>query len=309
METEHVHDPHRGERRPEEFGPLVQHGPDEQAAVRAARDGEPGRLGDRVVDQELGGGDEVVEDVLLVLEHARPVPALAVLPAAPQVGLRVDPAAFEEHEVRRIEARRQADVEPAVAVEQGRVVPVARHVLPVGEEHGDLGAVLRGEEHLVGLVLLEVEGNVGGPVGLRFARGEVVAVDRRREEERGEGEVEDLVLPGPAQLSDRADAGKRHVPLEGAVHGVDGEAALRVVEIAEDEAVPDDARNEQGVLALRDDLQPVAGIRAPDVDRHHPVARRVVVGQEVETLAVVAEEVVGGVELVEDGHDLAVEAR
>ena len=121
--------------------------------------------------------------------------------------------------------------------------------------------------------------------------------------------MEDLVLPGPAQLSDRADTGKRHVPLEGAVHGVDGEAALRVVEIAEDEAVPDDACDEQGVLALRDDLQPVAGIRAPDVDRHHPVARRVVVGQEVETLAVVAEEVVGGVELVEDGHDRPGEAR
>ena len=85
--------------------------------------------------------------------------------------------------------------------------------------------------------------------------------------------------------------------------------ALRVVEIAEDEAVPHDARDEQGVLGLRDDLQPVAGIRPPDVDRHHAVARRVVVGQEVEALAVVAQEVVGGVGLVEDGHDLAVEAR
>ena len=207
VEPEHVHHPDRGERRPEELGLLVQHRADEQPAVRAAGDGEAGRLGDRVVDQELGGGDEVVEDVLLVLQHSRPVPALAVLAAAPQVDLYVDPAAFEEHEIRRIEARGQADVEPAIAVEQGGVVAVPHHVLPVCQEHGDLGAVHGREEHLVRLVLVEVERNLRRPVRLGPAGGEVVAVDRRREEERGEGEVEDVVLPGPAQLSDRADPG------------------------------------------------------------------------------------------------------
>ena len=52
--------------------------------------------GDLLGDQVLGRGDEVVEDVLLVAEHAGLVPGLAVLAAAAQVGHRVDAAALEE---------------------------------------------------------------------------------------------------------------------------------------------------------------------------------------------------------------------
>ena len=183
VEAEHVHHAHRRERRPEELGALVQDRPDEQAAVRSPGDREPRGLGDRVVDQELGGRDEVVEDVLLVFEHAAPVPALAVLAAAPEIHLRVHPAALQEDEVRRIEAGPQADVEAAVAVQESRVVAVPAHALLVGQEHGDPGAVRRGEEDLLGLVLLEVEGDLGRPVGLGFAGREVVPVHRRREEE------------------------------------------------------------------------------------------------------------------------------
>ena len=47
------------------------------------------------LDQVLGDGDEVVEDVLLLLEHAGLVPRLAVLGAAAHVGRHPDAAALE----------------------------------------------------------------------------------------------------------------------------------------------------------------------------------------------------------------------
>ena len=66
--------------------------------------------------QPLGGRDEVVEDVLLALEHAGLVPLLAVLAAAAQVGEReARRRASSNRKLRRVERRRQADVEPAVA--------------------------------------------------------------------------------------------------------------------------------------------------------------------------------------------------
>ena len=89
---------------------------------------------------------------------------------------------------------------------------------------------------------------------------------------------------------------------------MDGEAALGVVEIVQDETVSDDARGEKGVLALGHDLQPVRGIRSLDVDGDHAVARRVVVGQEIKTRSVVSEEAVVSIEFVQNGDDLPVEA-
>ena len=54
---------------------------DEQAAVAAAHDAHAFAGREVGPDQPLGAGDEVVEDVLLVAQHAGPVPALSVLAA------------------------------------------------------------------------------------------------------------------------------------------------------------------------------------------------------------------------------------
>ena len=52
--------------------------------------------------------------------RARLVPVLAVLAAAPQVGQGIEAAHLHPGQGARAEARRERDVEPAVAVEQGR---------------------------------------------------------------------------------------------------------------------------------------------------------------------------------------------
>ena len=77
-------------------GRWVSAAPTEQAAVRAALDRQVLGRGPALLDQPLGRGDEVVEDVLLLAEHAGLVPVLAVLAAAAQVRDRVDAAALQE---------------------------------------------------------------------------------------------------------------------------------------------------------------------------------------------------------------------
>jgi hypothetical protein len=54
-------------------------------AVGPALDRQVRSVRPAVSDQPLGRGDEVVEDVLLLLAHARFVPLLAVFASAPKV--------------------------------------------------------------------------------------------------------------------------------------------------------------------------------------------------------------------------------
>src|SRR5207247_9889769 len=105
----------------------------EEAAVAAPLDGQlfPRRPSAR--HQPTRGGDEVVEDVLFLLQHSRPVPVLAVLTAPAQVGQGEEPAAVEPYEGRRAEGRRLIDVEPAVAVEKRGPLAVFREPLPPDE--------------------------------------------------------------------------------------------------------------------------------------------------------------------------------
>src|SRR6185295_16990948 len=133
----------------EEVRPLDDHGADEQAAVRGALDRQPLRPRVALPDEPLGGGDEVVEDVLLALQHAGAVPVLAVLAAAAQVRQGIDAARFEPGEKEGAEERRHGDPEAAVAVEQGGVAAVELQALAVDEEHADAGAVLGGVPDLL----------------------------------------------------------------------------------------------------------------------------------------------------------------
>src|SRR5947209_8296916 len=178
----------------EKIGALVRDCADEQAAVRDAVDGEA--FGRRVLvrDEPLGCGDEVVKDVLLAKLRPGLVPLLAVLAAAPHVRRRIDETLFEKRETRRTEVRRRRDVEAAVAVEHRRVSAVELQSFFVNEEHGNARAVLARVEDLFGLVVRRLEArNFGRVEDGGVARGDVVAIDRRREVEGREG-VEDYAV-------------------------------------------------------------------------------------------------------------------
>ena len=84
--------PTAGSAAPNRSGRCVIARADEQAAVAAAADGELVGTGVFLGDQPFGGGDEIVEHVLLLCLRAGLVPLVAILAAAAQVGDRIDAA-------------------------------------------------------------------------------------------------------------------------------------------------------------------------------------------------------------------------
>ena len=173
--AEHVHHAHRREGHARQLRALCHGGAHKESAVGAAGDGQAviGRVSFR--DQVFACGDEVVEDVLLLEQHAALVPFLTELAAAAQVGHGVDAALFEQDDVGGREARGQGDVEAAVRVEHGRALAVHLEALLVDDEHGDHGAVFGGVEHLLALVSGRVKVDVGHVERGALARGHVVA--------------------------------------------------------------------------------------------------------------------------------------
>src|SRR2546425_5823981 len=102
----------------------------QQAPVRTAAHGELRRRRIALRDEVLRRGQKIVEHILLLLVHPRLVPLFAVLPAAPQVGHGVYTAQLEPREHAHREARRETDVESAVAVQLRRIRHQSR-----SEEH------------------------------------------------------------------------------------------------------------------------------------------------------------------------------
>ena len=86
----------------------------EQAAVGAAGDSEVLRRRVLLVDKIAGCGEPVVEDILLLFEHALFVPAFAVLAATSHVGDREVSTLLEPPGPCGIPRRRFAEVEAAI---------------------------------------------------------------------------------------------------------------------------------------------------------------------------------------------------
>ena len=82
MKAQHIQYANVHQRRATQIRSLRQNRADEQSAVRRAVDSKPVFSGVVVVDQPLGGGDEVVENVLLIRFAARLVPLATVLATA-----------------------------------------------------------------------------------------------------------------------------------------------------------------------------------------------------------------------------------
>ena len=174
MVAQHVHHAYGRQCYRVQVGPLGHAGSDEQAAVRSAGDRQLLLRRVFVVDQVLGRRDEVVEYVLLVGEHAGPVPFLAVFAATSKVHHGIDSALFHQQHAQRREAGRQADVESAVAVQVSRIVAVELHILAVYQKHRDGRAVLAVEKDLFGCEPVRIELQIGSFEHARLARSDVV---------------------------------------------------------------------------------------------------------------------------------------
>ena len=228
-------------------------------------------------------GDEVVEAVLLSLAAAGAVPLLAVLPAAAQIGDRVDASHLEPERNPGLVTGRHARAVPAVGRQEGRASAVGPQASLRGQKHRDAGSVLRREEDLPRLIGRGVERNLRGPEGGARAPRQVVPVNGLRREERAEGVPELGRRAAPIQRpSDGSDSGKRDLP--GALAGEREEAqpAPDVRQIVHGEAVARHGRALDHVGRFGDDRARPRRRAFGQIERDHAPPRRIEIRRDIE---------------------------
>src|SRR5262249_35882356 len=99
-----------------------------------------------LLDQILGAGDEIIEDVLLFGEVATPVPFFAEFAAASEVGNGIDAALVQPDAANEVEARHLAAAVAAVAVENARVPAVKPCAFLANDVERNARAIFRDSE-------------------------------------------------------------------------------------------------------------------------------------------------------------------
>src|ERR1017187_3328001 len=206
--ADHVEQREAADHRAEQLGALGESRAHQQAAVRCALNGDPFGFGVVVGDEPTGGADEIVEDVLLLLEHPPVVPLLAELRAPAQVGHREDATHLRPDHRSLSECRCLAHVEAAVTREKHRPIAVEGEPLLVHHEHRDAGLVARLVPNLLHFEVHWIERDVGPEPDLLASGRDLVAIARLRLHERRIAEEGFVVLPSARESEDAADAGK-----------------------------------------------------------------------------------------------------
>src|SRR5215472_2820938 len=96
---------------------LSECGAHQQSAVAAPFNGEALRIRVALIDEPLRASVKIVENVLLPGEHTGPVPVLAVLAAAAEVGDHIDDAAIQQRAEPHVIKWGEADSVAAVTIE------------------------------------------------------------------------------------------------------------------------------------------------------------------------------------------------
>ena len=290
---QHVHHADRGQRDGEQIGTLLHHRADEQAAVRPAHDAE--RLRRRVffLDEVLCGRDEVVEDALLLLEHAGVVPCFAVLAAAAHVGRRPHAAALEPCGHVAAVGWQRGDIESAVAIQHRRIRAVPFQILAVRDEQRHARAVLRRREDPFGRVRRRIEGRLRRLERCALPCGLIEAKHGQRKERRREG-VEHFLAIEPAERPvDRAEAGRHDAAGRRPVDVVELHFARDVDHPVHGQLPGDEVGTLDGVLGFGNDRLPVRSFRFVDGNRDDLAVRRVEIGPHVERAVGDAQRLVG----------------
>ena len=135
--------------------------PHQQSAVASAFDGELRGRGVLVRNKPFRRGDKIVEHVLFFELHAILMPLFAVLASPTKVCHGINPSHFKPRQVRHREARRDADIEPAVPIKQRRIFSVLLQTFFVSDKHRNARPVFAMIEDLFGFELRFVALNFG----------------------------------------------------------------------------------------------------------------------------------------------------
>src|SRR5579863_5480542 len=271
--TQHVQQRVAAHDRPEKIGALSERRTNQQAAVRGPEDTQLGRLGVLVGNQPLGRGNEVIENTLLSVPHARLVPFFSELAPAAQVGQREDAAVLRPHNGLGGETGSHTDVEATVTSHQARIRAVELEPLLVHQEHRNFDLVLRLVPDLLDLELAGVDGRLSARPNLLPAARHVVAVDGRWNVEGAESEEGLFVFPAAAYSRHAAERRKLEVAAV-AANGIENpEARTRVTGVIDDDLAARQAEVRDRRVAFGNDLTPALALRMIEVDRENPAVR------------------------------------
>src|SRR6516162_5258330 len=126
----------------EQVRALSHHGAHQEAAVRTAHDGQFRLRSVVVLNQPLRRRDEIVEYILLFLEHASVMPVLAKFTPAAKVGQSKYTAVLNPDRGARHEGGSLGNVKSAIGGHQSGCVAIGPKSFAVNKEHGHSGAVL-----------------------------------------------------------------------------------------------------------------------------------------------------------------------
>ncbi len=284
-------------------------GAGEQAAIRIAHDAEMGAAGIVMIDQPMGGVGEIVKHVLLVLQHARLMPGLAIDAAAAQIGHGIDPAEAQPGCDAGAEIGRDGDIEPAIAIEDGWVFAVKGNSLPRDDEHRHAHTAGGLIENLLDAVVIWVERHGGSEKHGFLARSDVIADDFAGAKERGEAEIDVFFGIAGGNTADRA----------GLVRQLDraDQAAAGGVEIEpgfidhhamhENFAIGHVGGIEERVFLFGHHDAPIGGGGMVNIDGGDAAKRGFEIGLDEHRIALGADRDVGGVILGEKRADFGVE--
>ena len=301
MELVHVEDAHLRDDRGELLRREVSARGGEEAAVGAALDSEVLRRAEGLAVEVLGTANEISEAVHLRRLSAAVVPLLAILTAAADIGDAVNAAEIvHEDDAAGAEGGGDGDVEATVTIQHRRVGGGEVKVLAVDDEHRNLRAILNGNKHLRGgivvrhkpldKVIAELRESEGRGVEKVRAAGE----DKRRHLQRDK-RVETLAR----QLRDGANrqlhAGQRAV--DGCLEVAHIHHVLNILEVNKDELVANEGHIVKHRRLLLDELRALLGA---DVEGNEPAVGGLEGGGEVEEGAVVTNEVVAALPIIDE---------
>ena len=223
------------------------------------------------------------------------MPCLAVLRAAAQVRFAEDAALLDEHDGRGTEAGRAVDLEPAVGIEVARIFAVELQILAVCDEHRHLRTVLRGVEHLLGGEQRGIEIHVRSLEQRRFARGDIVLVNRGGSRVARHRIIDFGSLVVAVEARGGADARQCDIAHRPTVEAVLDDLALCILQIRGEEVSPGGGHIlEQALFIFRNDCRYAR--RRVQVDLHQRIVRRVLVRYVIELVVTALDERVIGLE-------------
>lgn len=228
------------------------------------------------------------------------MPFLSVLVATAKVHLGIDAAVLDEGQTRGAEARVEGDVEAAVAIQEGRVSAVFLQAFLVGQEHWDLGAVFRGDEDLLGDVVVRLEVDGRCPEHGRGVVIDIVLVNRGGEGEGCEG-VEHFRFFILAAESDGAVGRQGNLVELLTVHGVDVGVVGGILVVGDYHLAVGETDASDDIVAFGNHIHPVLHLRGLGRYAADAALGRIVVGEDIQR---VVDDIDGAVLVVHVVSDL-----